>query len=320
VRVRRRWWIGGGAALALLVAYNGVCFMHARAMTTFVPGGVRTARPEQLGVLEKARAALFGVTVPRPVNEGSPADVGLAFTTERFEDGRGGTLEAWVIPAPDPRGDVLVFHGYAASKDQLLDTARALHDEGWSVRMIDFEGSGGSSGDTVTIGHREAHDVVAAVRWARDRGARRPVLYGFSMGAAAVLRATAELGVEPAAIVLEAPYDRLLSTVRHRFELMGLPSTPSAELLVFWGGVLHGYDGFDNEPVRWAASVRAPTLVIAGARDERARPEEARAVAAAAGARLVLLPDHGHVQCARADPDTWRREVPQFLTARALPR
>ncbi len=310
---RRKTWWAGGATLALLLAYNGVCLMHARAMTTFVDGGERTGQPEQLGIGAKLSATLFGVTVPRPVNARSPADVGLAYQTVTWSNGRGGTLEAWDIPAPSPRGAVLVFHGYAASKDQLLETARLLHEERWSVVMVDFEGSGGSSGDTVTIGHREALDVMATLEWARGRGIERPVLYGFSMGAAAILRAVGELGAEPAAIVVEAPYDRLLSTVQHRFELMGLPAFPSAELLVFWGGVLHGYDGFDNEPVRWAAGVRAPTLVVAGSEDTRARPEEARAVAAAAGARLLLLPGHGHVQSAKVAPALWRREVAAFI-------
>ena len=56
------------------------------------------------------------------------------------------------------------------------------------------------------------------------------------MGAASVLRSVHSCGVQPDAIIAESVFDRMLTTVRHRFELMGVPSFPCAELLVFWGG------------------------------------------------------------------------------------
>jgi hypothetical protein len=53
------------------------------------------------------------------------------------------------------------------------------------------------------------------------------------MGAAAVLRAVARCGVQPDAIIVESVFDNMLNTVRHRFEAMGVPSFPGAQLLVF---------------------------------------------------------------------------------------
>ena len=47
--------------------------------------------------------------------------------------------------------------------------ADRLHDLGYACFLVDFRGSGGSSGDATTIGYREADDVVRSV--ALQRGA-----------------------------------------------------------------------------------------------------------------------------------------------------
>ncbi|MBE9078296.1 hypothetical protein IQ241_13505 [Romeria aff. gracilis LEGE 07310] len=52
------------------------------------------------------------------------------------------------------------------------------------------------------------------------------------MGAVAVMRAISLHDIQPDAAILESPFDRLLSTVCHRFEAMGIPSFPGAELIV----------------------------------------------------------------------------------------
>ena len=60
------------------------------------------------------------------------------------------------------------------------------------------------------------------------------------MGAVAILRAVQETGIKPDGVIVEAVFDTMLHAVRHRFEAMGVPAFPSAELLVFWGGVETG--------------------------------------------------------------------------------
>ena len=89
------------------------------------------------------------------------------------------------------------------------------------------------------------------------------MLYGASMGAAAVLRAAVGT-VAPRAVVLEAPFDRLVTTVVHRFEAMGflaMLALPGAAVLVFWGSVDGGFNGFAHNPADYAARVAVPTLV-----------------------------------------------------------
>ena len=104
------------ALLSAVVSANFFAFMQARAMTRFVERGERTGRLEQLSALDRIGVILSGVNIPRPRNGRTPADLQLSFTTHRFPNPDGLTLEAWHVAGSDDRPLVALFHGYAANK------------------------------------------------------------------------------------------------------------------------------------------------------------------------------------------------------------
>jgi hypothetical protein len=101
-----------------------------------------------------------------------------------------------------------------------------------------------------------------------------------------------------------------------------LPSFPAAELLVFWGGVQHGYSGFDHNPVDYAAAVECPTLFLHGERDVRVAPAEAREVFDRLGGNKTwaLLEGAGHENLSVARREEWRVAVERFLIALQAPQ
>src|SRR5262245_59413321 len=201
---RRRRLTLGLVLLALLLL-NVLAYLHARSMTHYAADGVATLRPEAMSRLDKVRALLLGVTVPRPVNDNRPADVGLTAEVHRFSSEPGVELEAWYLPHPRPAGLVLLFHGYRSSRSSLLQEAKAFHERGYATFLVDFRGSGGSSGNVTTMGVAEADDVAAACRYAATRWPEQAqLLFGRSMGSAAVLRAVAVHQLKPRAIILES--------------------------------------------------------------------------------------------------------------------
>ena len=261
--------------LVAFVALNVIAFLQARGMTHFAPAGTRTKPAELLSFSEKCGVLLTGVTLPKPVNEKTPADFGLPFETASIKSTHEISLEAWLIAKPDSKGLVLLFHGYGASKDSLLPVAKVLHELGYETMLVDFRGSGGSSGLETSIGYHEAEDVAAVFEYAKKLKPGRPViLYGASMGASAVLRSVHAQNVQPDALILECPFDRLLSTVQMRFKAMKLPSFPLAHLLVFWGGVQQGFNGFGHNPAEYARSVHCPVLLMHGDSDARISVEQ----------------------------------------------
>lgn len=164
-RIRNRWkcsqWQKRGIQTTVLlsgiavVAFNGIAWMQARAMTHYVEGGERTGKPEELSLIEKARIIVTGVRLPRPINHQTPQAVGLSFETHQITLADGGRLEAWFVPAEGSRGVVLLFPPYGASKQALLAPSKIFHDLGYDTLLVDFRGVGGSSGSDTTLGVRE---------------------------------------------------------------------------------------------------------------------------------------------------------------------
>lgn len=302
------------AAATTLIAFNLVAFVQAWRMTHFVTAGARTPPPESLSTAGKLRVLLTGVRIPRPSIVASPDSVGLSFETRSLPTGNGGSLETWTMGRAGAPV-VALFHGYAASKSSLLPVAAALDQLGFASVLVDFRGSGGSTGSDTTIGPRESRDVAVVLDHLRASRPRTPVaLFGQSLGAAAILRACAE-GAHPDAIVVESPFNSLVETVGNRFRAMGLPAFPFAHALVFWGGAQHGAWGLGNRPARDARSVRCPSLLFSGGRDRRVTPAQADEIARALPppSEYIFLESAGHLAFVTAAPEIWRERVGRFL-------
>jgi uncharacterized protein len=315
-KIKRRLAIMAAVLVAAFAALNFVAYRQAYSMTHFVAGGERTAKPENLDLGQKLQTLLCGVDLPRPRMTLPPAKLGPACRSLTFAGTNGVRLGAWYCPVSPDRPLVILFHGYASEKSSVLNEATVFLELGLSVLLIDFRGSGDSSESYTTVGYDEAEDVAAAVRYAKaSLPHSKLILYGISMGAAAELRAVHSCGVQPDAIIAEAVFDRMLATVRNRFALMGVPSFPCAELLVFWGGRQFGFNGFANNPVEYAASVRCPILFLQGANDTRARLSEARLVFDAVPGRKWFkeFPGIGHASIVVPYRQQWMETVRQFL-------
>jgi hypothetical protein len=290
-----------------IVGLNLAAFLAAWALTHFTPRSARFRMANAIGT----------VALPRPEN-GRVPDFGLPWEVHTFEGAHEASLEAWHVPAQQPRGLVAMFHGYADSKARLFPAAREFLRMGWSVLLVDFNGSGGSEGSATSVGFHEAVDVAAALSYARRLEPRRPVvLYGASMGAAAILGAAARHSIEPEALILECPFDNLLATVSHRFEHRHLAAAPLAHLLLFWGGVQHGFNPFRHNPAAYAKSVTVPALLMAADGDPYVTLNETHAIFAnlAGPKRLRTCSASRHVVCLSADAERWRLAVREFLQA-----
>jgi alpha-beta hydrolase superfamily lysophospholipase len=306
--------------LALALVLNLVAFRHAYALTHFVHEGRRTRTPPALTTAEKFMVLVAGPVVPRPRNVRTPTEYGLEYERRLFTAADGVVLEAWYVPAPAPRALVVMFHGHADCKQSLLPPARTLHDMGYATLLVDFRGSGGSQGDRTSVGFHEAADVSAAFAHASALAGGLPVvLHGNSMGAAAVLKAVSDGRLRPAAVILECPFDRFASTVRHRFDTFRIPDFPAADLLLFWGGVQQGFNPWRFNPARYAAAVESPTLLMNGDRDPWVSVSEARNIfdRLRGPKRLQVFAGLGHQSFISARHAEWTAVVGNFLAATA---
>ena len=261
----------------------------------------------------------FGVGLPRPTSSKLPTDVGLEYATQRIPINQAEWLETWFIPVQHfpSQGTVLLFPGNAGSKaKQLLAPAQVFHALGYDALLVDFRGVGGSSGDTTTLGAREANDVALAMHYAQRLNLKRPIaLYGVSMGTAAILKAVAQEKIQPDALILELPFARLLDAVRSRLKAVYMPTFPLAELLVLWGSIQHKFNGFTHNPVVYASQVKCPTLLLQGERDQWTSITEVNQILQNLHGfkKLTIFPSAGHDLLVTVDKNLWKQSVEKFL-------
>lgn len=299
------------------IGLNGVSCMHAYRFTHVVDAGEKTTRPEELRLLEKVIVLLTGVKVPKTRNVHTPATFGVEYTRITIRDAAHLETPIWEIDSQQPQRTILLFHGFSSQKSALLPLGDLLRQHQCRVVLVDFPGHGDSPHNWTTLGHREA-DVVYAVLTHYAEHTHEPIiLYGTSLGAAAIMTALHRYAVQPQGVILEMPYSSLYETVQHRFPLMGFPfSFPFAELLVFWGGVQHQFNAFALTPATFAPAITCPALVLGGQHDLRVPPEALEVMAAAMNgqARVHLFPNAGHESLFHVSPEDYERLLTEFFT------
>lgn len=306
-----------GAIFALgFLILNYMAYRQVWAMTHFVrKDASRTAPPEALSKAAKLKILFTGVTIPRPENTKTPADFNLTFSTHRFNGALGTKLEAWQVPHETAKGIFILFHGYASCKESMLPVAGALHEMGYECWLVDFHGSGGSSGDTTSIAWHEAEDVAASFQFVKKQaGESKVFLMGASLGAAAILRSIAVQHIEPDGVILECPFHNLLGTTANRFRTMHLPAFPLAHLLVFWGGHQFDFNGFSHNPAEYARAVRCPVLLMNGDSDARVTRADIQAVrdGLSAPTSFHIFNQTGHESYLQKNPTEWKQTVHEW--------
>lgn len=299
--------------LTVALLLNILTAFHAYKFTHYDTEQEVKLTAEGLTTSQKVRAALMGVSLPRPANSTEPSDP--------FEDVvldvPKGRIHCWWVPVEGATEAVILFHGYGDSKSSMVDRAGAFRRMGYHTMLVDFTGSGQSSGNVTTIGHHEGTEVRAALDWVRTNHSDSVHLFGMSLGAAAILKAVHN-GAQPASVILECPFGSLLQAVKNRCTMMQIPAFPVAHLLTFWGGVEHGFNAFKHNPQDYARSVRCPALLMWGETDDRVTRAETDAVYAglAGPKKLVTLPGVGHENYLRADRTRWNEAVSSFLAGK----
>ena len=195
------------------------------------------------------------------------------------------SLLAWYLPPPREAGRVVLYlHGNAGHIGHRVYRLRPMRAGGWGVLLLEYRGYGGNPGRPSEAGLlADARAGLATLR-AMGLAAERIVLWGESLGSGLAVRLAAECAV--AAAILEAPYTSIAELARRRF-----PFAPVGLLL---------RDRFDS--LRVIGAVRAPVLVLHGARDRIIPLAMGRALFAAAPEpkQLWIAEAAGHVDLVEA--------------------
>ncbi|MFI9271770.1 alpha/beta hydrolase [Kitasatospora sp. NPDC052896] len=234
-------------------------------------------------------------------------------------DGELGPLPAWYLPAV--RGTwVIAVHGPQADRRQALPVLPVVHRLNLPALVISYRGDQGAPPPPDGLGHfgeTEWHDVEAAIRFAKQAGAGRIVLYGWSLGASMVLQTAArsDFRDDLAGLVLDSPVLDLAASVRNRATRAGKPAAV-AELGVWAAAGRTGVDTADFAQLAEGAELRLPTLLMHSPQDPIAPYRAAQRLARNRPllVNLRTVPDAGHAALWNADPRGYEEALRRFLT------
>ncbi len=203
----------------------------------------------------------------------------------------------------EPRGTILLLHGYRDAKEDMLHWGLYLAECGFRSVLVDFRGHGQSSGDKIGFGAFEAADLSQVLD---DLDSRSMVhgklgVLGISYGAStALLLASRDTRV--ATVVALEPYSdgakavvEFAHGVAPQQAARFSPATFSAA--VTRASRIGRFSWSDTNVITAMSRVSQPVLFYHGAKDTWLSPENSRALSAkaAAGSRLVVLEHDNHL-------------------------
>ncbi len=119
------------------------------------------------------------------------------------------TLRGLYFKHPDALDAALVLPGWTDKKEYMYAEVKLMYDAGLSVLVPDQRAHGVSEGEFSTFGYNETKDASRWKELLKQKGARRIVLYGRSMGAATVMLTACRYPTDIACAVEDCGYTSL---------------------------------------------------------------------------------------------------------------
>ena len=229
----------------------------------------------------------------------TPFEVGVPFESVTFPGVDGTALPGWWIYHPDARRVVIICGGYRGHRADMLGIAAALWRDGNNALIFDYRGHGELAGTPVTLGYQEVEDLLAAVKWVKERIPDAAIgVIGYSMGGAvAIMGAARSQDID--AVVADSAFALQRSAVSVAVRrVLHIPHAPLLDGVDFLLGRLGGYHFRDVEPLREVKLVAPrPLLLIHGEADSVTNPRDTQALYEAADEPKELWMTPGVEHC-----------------------
>ncbi len=256
--------------ISAIILINVMVFVHAYKFTHFNESSlVRFPEsPDSLAFQHKIKLLTTGVDIPKKQSLPIPDAI---FKKVALLDPYNTTI--WENKTKNKKATIVLFHGYAGAKSDMLGYANLLLDNDYNVVLVGFIGSDDSALSRTTLGIKEAEQVQLVYDYVLKKE-EKVVLMGTSMGAVAISRAIDQFQIQPMGQVLIAPFESLRNAVHNRFDIIGVPKYFVADLFLQYGSLLTAIDIEEHNTATYAKSIETPTLLLYGLNDKRVTRDE----------------------------------------------
>lgn len=234
-------------------------------------------------------------------------------------EANGVELAARRYTQPDPKGRIIMFHGYRSIAE--VDFGCAMdyyYSQGYELVLVDQRASGKSSGTWIGFGVLERYDCLSWIRYLNAEYQPLPTyLSGISMGCTTVLMALGlELPSNVKGVVADCGFTSPKDIIRH---VMGrklhLPSGLLMPVMSLFTKIFAGYSYNEYSTVEALKNNRIPVLFIHGKEDHYVPHEMTiqNYEACISEKRLVLVEGAGHGTSYLQDKPLVEKELADFF-------
>lgn len=254
----------------------------------------------------------------RPTRKGTDAKTPEGMEERSFVMRDKVELRAWMArPKEEPRAVVFVLHGISDSKATQAGTLDFLAKRRIVGLAPDFRAHGQSGGNTATYGYVEKQDMAELRKVMEREFPGLPIgLWGSSYGGAVALQAMA-IDPEFDFAIIENTFADLRDVARQQVtKRTSLPVSDLGPYFINRAGEAGGFDPGEVSPENSMEKIKVPVLHMHGEQDEVIPFEQGRKISRHAKTdkyRFVPIHKGTHYHLSAGDPDTYSREVDEFL-------
>ncbi|MBQ8502338.1 MAG: alpha/beta hydrolase [Bacteroides sp.] len=246
-----------------------------------------------------------------------------------MENDEGTRLHAYYLNAPEPTGKTaIVVHGYTDNAISVMQIAYIYNKVmGFNVLMPELYGHGLSEGDAAQMGWLDRLDVLLWMETAEEMfGSKempvRMVVHGVSMGAATTMMVAGEVehGLHqlPYAkcFVEDCGYTSVWDEFGHElWNRFYLPSFPLLNMASFFCNRQYGWNFQQASALEAVKRSTRPMLFIHGEADDYVPTRMVYPLYEAhkGPKELWTLPDVGHADAFKSNPEEYTRRVKAFV-------
>lgn len=234
----------------------------------------------------------------------------------------GKKLYAAFVAAENPRGTIILAHGYRSSK--LVDFGivfQFYHDMGLNVLVPDQRAHGMSEGHFITFGVKESKDMLSWINYHNRQFGTQPLfLSGLSMGASTMLYlADKDLPKNVRGIIADcgftSPRDIIASVYKRVIHLPAIPSIWATDL---FARIIAGFSLFQEDSRKSLKNSGIPIIMVHGTEDGFVPCDMTREgyAACVSEKQLFLVEGADHGVSYLVQPERYRQLVTDFINSK----
>ncbi|MGY3766561.1 alpha/beta hydrolase [Vagococcus vulneris] len=237
-----------------------------------------------------------------------------------IESNDGLTLRTtWVNQTKKTNKVVIAAHGYMQSAEKMGAYTKIFYDLGFDVLVPDNRAHGKSEGKYVGFGWLDRLDYL---RWIDEVIKKKGndveiVLFGESMGAAAVMMVSGEkLPPQVKVIIEDCGYASVSEELTFQLkDLFNLPAFPLIPLTSFYTKLRAGYSFYEADAVKQLQKNRLPVLFIHGDSDKFVPTSMVYELydATKGSKKMKVFKGSGHAESVKDYPKEYQETIQKFL-------